>query len=223
MSETLLEARSYASTREMIVRKYGQRVTGPFVTISRQSGCSGFALGLLLAEILNDHAPPGRAWKVYGKEILAQLATETNLAEEMVAKLHARDPGLVVDFLRSLMGRQIPSGYVVRNRITSIIRGLAVHGQAILVGQGSVGATWGIDNGLNVRLVAPEDWRVLRVAQGYGLPPAEARAMLRQRDQDRDYLRKTTSCATATNWSSTWSSTARRWAWRRSPPTSWRR
>lgn len=190
MTETLLEAESYVSTRDLIGRKYGQRVTGPYVTISRQSGCSGFALGLLLAEILNDHAPPGRPWKVYGKEILEQLATETNLAEEMVAKLNARDPGLVVDFLRSLMGQNIPSGYEVRNRITSIVRGLAVHGQAILVGQGSSGATWGIENGLNVRLVGPEDWRVRRVAHGYGLARADARAMLRQRDRDRDYLRR---------------------------------
>jgi cytidylate kinase len=190
MGETLLEAQSYVSTRDLIVGKYGLRLTGPYVTISRESGCSGFTLGLLLAEILNDHAPTGRAWKVYGKEILEQLATETNLAEEMVEKLHARDPGLVVDFMRSLMGRDVPSGYEVRNRITSIIRGLAVHGQVILVGQGSAGATRGIDNGLNVRLKAPEDWRVERVARGYGASPAEARDILRQRDQDRDFLRR---------------------------------
>jgi cytidylate kinase len=190
MADTLLEPRSYVGTRKTIALDYGRRVTRPYVTISRQSGCSGFALGLLMAEILNDRAAPGRAWTVYGKEILEQLATETNLAEEMVEKLNARDPGLVVDFLRSLSSHEIPSGCEVRNRVTSIIRGLAVHGQAILVGQGSAGATRGIENGLNVRLVAPEDWRVQRVAQGYGISPAEARAMVRTRDQDRDYLRR---------------------------------
>jgi len=182
---------SVFSTQQQIGREYGQERPGPYVTVSRQCGCSGFTLGLLLAEILNDDAPPGRAWKVYGREILEQLATETNLAAELVEKIWAREPRLVVDFFRSFLSKKkVPSGYEIRNRITSIIRGMAYEGYVIIVGQGGAGATTGIENGLNIRLEAPEDWRAKEVAKSYGCGLAEATSIVRKREKEREYLRR---------------------------------
>ena len=49
---------------------------GPFVTISRQFGCYGFSLGLLLLDILNEETQ-GASWQIYHKDILSRLATYT--------------------------------------------------------------------------------------------------------------------------------------------------
>ena len=163
---------------------------GPFLTISRQYGCYGFSLGLLLMEILNDDAPPDRIWKIYHKEILARLATETNIATELLEQERRTKPRLIVDFFRALSKEKIPSGYEIRNRITTLIRGLAIDGYAIIIGQGGAGATQDLPNGLSIRLEAPEDWRVKQIAFREGLTETEARLQVRAMEQEREYLRK---------------------------------
>lgn len=162
---------------------------GPFITISRQFGCHGFSLGLLLLEILNDEANE-IPWKIYHREILTRLATETNMAEELLDRERRAKPRVLVDFFRSLSKGKVPSGYEIRNRITAIIRGLAVQGHAILVGQGSAGAAADLPNGLSIRLEAPEEWRVKQIAFREGLTETQARLRIRAKERERDYLRK---------------------------------
>lgn len=163
---------------------------GPFLTISRQFGCYGFSLGLLLQDILNEDAPPEGAWKLYHKDILARLATDTNMAAELLEKERRSKPRLIVDFFRSLSRERIPSGYEIRNRITTIIRGLAIEGQAIIIGQGGAGATADLSHGLSIRLEAPEEWRIRQVALREGLPEGQARTSVQAKEQEREYLRK---------------------------------
>jgi hypothetical protein len=167
----------------------GEQV-GPFLTISRQFGCYGFSLGLLLLEILNEEAPPGKVWKIYNREVLQRLATESNLAAEMLDRERRTRPRLIVDFFRSLSRERIPSGYEIRNRITTIIRGLAVEGYAILIGQGGAGATQDLPNGLSIRLEAPLEWRVQQVAYREGLNETQAKLRIKAVEEEREYLRK---------------------------------
>lgn len=163
---------------------------GPFITLSRQYGCSGMTLGLLLADLLNEQAPPGRGWHVFGKEILHQLADESEIAETLVDELRTRKPAVLSDFLRSFSGAKMPSGFEVRHRITAIIRGLAYDGYNIIVGQGAAGAAADIGNGISIRIEAPLDWRAERVCKSEGMTPAQARLKIRRRDKEREYLRK---------------------------------
>ncbi len=163
---------------------------GPFVTISRQFGCYGFSLGLLMMEILNEDAPPERTWHIYNREILERLATETNLASEMLDALRREKPSLIVDFFRALSMERIPSGYEIRNRITTIIRGLAIKGFAILVGQGGSAATSDLPNGISVRLEAPQDWRVKQIARREGISLQAARVKVAAMEEQREHLRQ---------------------------------
>jgi hypothetical protein len=59
----------------------------------------------------------------------------------------------------------------------------------ILVGQGGSGATTGIDNGLHVRVEAPEDWRAKEVAKSQGCNLPKAKSIIRTREKEREYLR----------------------------------
>ena len=161
---------------------------GPFVAISRQFGCYGFSLGLLLMEVLNDDAEPGEGWRIYHKEILQRLATETNMAADLLERERKAKPRLFLDFFRSLRKDRVPSGYEIRNRITSLVRSLAVDGHAILIGQGSTGATQDLPNGISVRLEAPLDWRVKEVAFREGVTETEARLRIRAKEREEAYL-----------------------------------
>ncbi len=164
---------------------------GPFVTVSRQYGCWGFSLGLLLTEILQEHAHPGEGWKIYHKDILEKLATETNLAAVLLDEQRTHKPRLMVDLFRSLSGVKIPSGYEVRNRITTIIRGLAIQGRAIIIGQGGGGATRDLPNGLSIRLEAPEEWRIQQICFREGVTAATAKKQIHEKEAEREFLRKT--------------------------------
>ncbi len=163
---------------------------GPFITISRQYGCYGFSLGLLLMEVLNDDADAEHTWRIYHKEILMRLAKETNMAAEVLERERRAKPRLFLDFFRALRGDRVPSGYEIRNRITSLIRNLALEGHAIVIGQGGAGATYDLPNGLSVRLEAPLDWRVKEVAFREGLTETEARLRVRAQERERAYLER---------------------------------
>ncbi|MFP4104739.1 MAG: AAA family ATPase [Phycisphaerae bacterium] len=165
---------------------------GPFVTISREYGCWGFSLGLLLLEILNEEAEPGEdSWQVYHKEILERLATEANVGLEIIEQQRREKPRMLIDFFRSFKKDRVPSGYEIRNRTITIIRGLATAGHSLIIGQGGAGATHDLPNGISIRLEAPEDWRVKQIAFREGLSETEARLRLRAQEQERDYLKRT--------------------------------
>lgn len=163
---------------------------GPYITISRRFGCHGFSLGLLLMEILNDGADEEHTWKIYHREVLSRLATETNLATDILDQQRRAKPRWIVDFFRSLGKERLPSGHEVRNRITTIIRGLAIEGYALVIGQGSTWATQDLKNGLSIRLEGPYDWRVKQVAFREGLNETQAKLVIGEKEQERDYLRK---------------------------------
>ena len=160
---------------------------GPFITISRQFGCHGFSVGLLLLDLLNDGADPDESWKIYHREILTRLATDTDMAEDILERQRRAKPRLIGGFFKK--GR-VPSGMQIRNQITTIIRGLAIEGRSIIIGQGGSGATQDLPNGLAIRLEAPEDWRVKQVAFRDGLSETQARMRIRAKERERAYLRK---------------------------------
>jgi hypothetical protein len=167
---------------------------GPFVAISREFGCGGFSLGLLLMDVLNDEVTKGSAaWQIYHKEILESLANETGVGLEIIQRQRREKPRLLADFFRTLAGKKkdrVPSGMEIRNRMTSIIRELAIEGNAILVGQSSTGATSDLPNGLSVRLEAPEAWRVKQIAFREGLSETQAKIRLQEESEQREYLYK---------------------------------
>jgi len=169
--------------------EFDPETCGPFLTISRQFGCYGFSLGLLLLDILNEETEE-TAWQIYHKDILAKLAAETNLAADVLEQQRRNKPSMFGELLQSFKRDRVPSGYEVRNRMTAIIRALAIEGHAIIIGQGGAGATQGLTNGLSVRLEAPEQWRVKQIAFRETLSETEAKLRVRAKEREREYLRK---------------------------------
>jgi len=141
-------------------------------------------------EILNDEADAEHTWRIYHKEILQKLASETHTASEVLDQQRRTRPSFVTSLFRSLSRTRIPSGLEVRNRMTAIVRRLAIQGHAILIGQGSSATTQDLENGLSVRLEAPEDWRVKQVAFREGISETQARIKVQEEERQREYLRK---------------------------------
>lgn len=177
----------YMRERHVGIDRRPQEI-GPFITISREYGCHGFSLGLLLLDILNESQPPGTSWQIYHRDILTRLANETNLGEDVLQRELMTPPSLWTEFFRTFSREQLPTGGEILHRIHTIIRVLAIQGHAIVVGQGSAAATMDIPNGMALRIEAPLDWRVRQVSFREGLSESEARERIHQVEQERRYL-----------------------------------
>ena len=166
---------------------------GPFVAISREYGCGGFSLGLLLLDLLNDDAmETGDSWQIYHKELLENLAKDTGMAMELIERRQSEKGGLMSGFFKALAGNKTgePSGMELRKRMTSLIRDLSVDGYAILVGQSAAVATHDLPGGMAIRLEAPVEWRVKQIAFREGLTETKARIRMNEETEKRIYLQK---------------------------------
>jgi cytidylate kinase len=163
-----------------------QAVATPFITISRQYGCYGYSLGKRLEEALAVEGE--KPWRVYNREILETLAQQASHGVELLRRkrLETEDP--VFDYLRGLIGKHVPSGPEVRQRITLILRDLAREGHVILVGQGGGAVTADLPGGLSLRFEAPHDWRVRQICHMMKVDPEEAGEKILREDRERDAL-----------------------------------
>jgi cytidylate kinase len=164
--------------------------SGPFVTISREFGCSGYELADILASRLNELAE-GEPWQVYGNEIVRRLAEESGFSVEAIKKARTEKAGFINDILKNVRTKPLPDSFQVRSQIAVMVRKIANQGHAIIVGQGGAAATADIKNGLSVRIEAPESWRLQRVCMREEVDKEQARRMLKEVGQSRAYLRDT--------------------------------
>jgi len=177
--------------REISRKTEAGRPTGPFVLISRQYGCPGYALAQRLASRIDAGLPCGtRAWKVYGKEALAELASQAHLSLEVLERKRLTGPSVMSELFRNLSNEPTPSWWEIQRRVTGIIHSLAEAGQAIIVGHGGCYATHDLFHGLSIRLEAPFDWRAEQLAACHGVDQATATRQTRQGEQDRAYLHR---------------------------------
>ena len=164
--------------------------TGPFITISRQFGCSGYELAEILTAKLNDICESD-LWKVYRKDILHKLAAESGFSVEAIEKAKTERTGLLRDIFKNFRVNAAPDAYQVRSQIAAIVRRLATDGYAVIVGQGGAATTSEIKNGLSVRIEAPLQWRLNRICRRENIAKNEAAKRIEEVEKTRDYLLRT--------------------------------
>ena len=162
---------------------------GPFITISRETGCEGYKVGDILLEMLQNTDEQKR-WRLFKKEILKQLAEDTGVSEEIIEEERHAVPNLVRDFFKGMGKGTVPDGIEIRSKITTMIRSIAIEGHAIIIGQGSTAVTNDIRNGLSVRLEAPKDWRVVRICTRENITRDQAIAFINDQETKRAHLRR---------------------------------
>ena len=170
--------------------EHGSKNTpGPYITISREFGCSGNELADILCKKLSE-IQPDKDWKVFKKELLAQLAKESGLSQEVIEKERKVKPGFFREIFRNMRQSYVPDAFEIRNKIMHMVKKVAFEGYAIIVGQGGAAATADSDNGISVRVEAPKEWRIVRVCRRDGLKKEQARIKMEDVEKARKYLRK---------------------------------
>jgi len=169
-------------------RYYGQKKEptgiGPFLTISRETGCNATGLAAALVKTFRKQ---GLHWHFVNKEILDKSAEKLHLDrhrlehEFLFSKSNTMD-----DVIKAMSLRYFKNDKKIRDTIAEIIRYEAQKGHAIVVGRAGVISTRGIENGLHIRLVAPPEWRIRSLQKRKMMSESEARDYIEMTDKKRN-------------------------------------
>lgn len=163
-----------------------QPETYPFVAISREYGCEALPLAARLVEVLNERCRPSIPWVAYDRQLLDRVAKELHLHRDIVESLDGHRRNEMSELFDSILNKKVDDAVVFR-KLAEVVRSIAVHGHAVLVGRGSSLLTQELKTGLHVRLVAPRDWRVQKVSSDRNIPYAEAERVVEQGEKERHH------------------------------------
>ena len=166
-----------------------ERASIRLITISREFGAGGSELGVLLGQSLG--------WPVLDHELVGKLAARLSCDEGEVVAMDEHAPSFL-ERLAAVATVTAPESRVhsrpwttdpdcvaaaAREVLLEAVRNLPL----IVVGHGGNCLFRGRPDVLRVRVTAPVDVRVRRVVKRSGMTPAQAAAMVRRRDSDRQH------------------------------------
>ncbi len=144
---------------------------GLIVTLSRQHGSNGKQIGKLVAEKLG--------LSFYDKEILAQVAKDTGLAEEHLKDVADKVTGFNSLYLSTATNQQAIIAQA------KVIRQIAEQGNCLIVGRGADYILKDYPNVINVFVYASQDYRVQTLNKLYGDDEASAIKQIKRADTAR--------------------------------------
>lgn len=164
---------------------------GPVITISRQTGCSARRIAIKLSKILTGYSymsdtKTDREWHWTDSNTLRETVKEVE--KELVSRKN--DPELLEKIQQIQMafskddfenGLDQKSVEILRDVIVK----LAIEGRYIIIGRGATTILHDLPNKLSVRLEAPLEWRINRVAQMKNLSHREAEEFVEKMDEKR--------------------------------------
>jgi len=156
----------------------------PFITLSREFGASGWTLAQELENRLNQ-TETKYPWIAYNRDMISQLAGDKQLSKELLKTLEKPVQNSITQFMESVFSN-IPSRSEIFYKTAGIIKRLAAHGHAIIVGLGGSIIAKGMPEGFYVRTIAPFEQRVKRIAYLKNVTSHEAEKIVKKRELERD-------------------------------------
>jgi cytidylate kinase len=164
-----------AKSRISSHRKY------PIITISREFGARGAALGEYLGEKLG--------FKVWDKELLQAIANEMGGGIRTIESLDERRLQTVEDTITGFL-INIPTNMTYLRSLIKAVKTIEGYGNGIIVGRG---ANYICKNpgALHIRVVSPKNERVFEYANRENISVEKARYIIDNKDWEREeFIRK---------------------------------
>lgn len=165
---------------------------GPVVTISRQTGCSAKRIAIKLSKILTGYSymsdtKTEAEWLWADKNIFRQTIREV---EEELASRNIDNPEMIdrVQMIARAFSKERFDDVLDENSLIilkDVITKLAIQGRYIIIGRGATTILADLPNKLSIRLEAPLEWRINRVAQIKNLSHTEAEECVLKSDEKR--------------------------------------
>jgi cytidylate kinase len=146
------------------------------VTISRQAGTDGAELARAVAEALG--------FQLWDQELVQRVAERTGAPEVLLRAVDERARNVIEELLGGvLMGDASTEGEYLA-QLMRVFRALAHHGDAVIVGRGAQ-FVLAPERTLRVRVVAPVEVRLRKLAASRKLSDAAAQSELEKVDRER--------------------------------------
>jgi cytidylate kinase len=159
------------------------------VTLSRQLGAGGSQVAAAVAEALS--------FRLVDRTLADSVAARAGVAPEEVARLEERTPGFLERFLHA-SAAELPDPFVpptgaledfeeakLVRATRALVRELAAGGRVVIVGRGAWAILAGDPAALHVRVVAPREQRVARLAERLRTDARTAQQVLARSDAER--------------------------------------
>ena len=160
----------------------------PFITISREYGCAITPFSRLLAEKLNEH-DNGESWQAYDKNLIDEIVKDTGISEKLIETIDTKKREEMTELMRGFL-TDYPPQVTAYKQLVKTVRGLCIHGRAIIVGRAGVVITRGLKYGVHLRFVAPQSFRIKRMMELASIKDKlEAEKLVEKKDRERhDFL-----------------------------------
>ncbi len=166
--------------------------TGPYISISREFGCMANKIAEKLAMELTKRERESmkeRKWRWINKSILEESSKALELSPSKIEYVFQSQSKTMIDEIVSAMAtRYYKSDKKIRKTIVDVIRVIAKTGHIIIVGRGGVAFAKNNPKSLHIKLIAPVDWRVERIAKNYKKTKKDALKYIKDIDLERKYL-----------------------------------
>jgi cytidylate kinase len=146
------------------------------VAVSREAGSRGGTIARRVGRKLG--------WQVYNQELLEYLAHERHLAGDLFDALADHAAAWVDDQLQRLLREQNLSQNVSIVELARVILALGARGEAVILGRGA-GCILPASSTLHVRIIAPEQDRIIYMSQLERLTREQAEGQVLLRDRRR--------------------------------------
>jgi len=156
----------------------------PCFTISREFGCQAVAVAEALVARLNS-STSGEPWVVIGREIIEEVARISGYSVEQIEKSQDTPASLKAIFSMFLDNSRAEETEVF-SHMRTVIRGFAQRGHCVLVGRGGTFVVQDLPNCINLRLVAPAEFRINKIMQVHKLTEKEAIDYIALHQKQRD-------------------------------------
>jgi cytidylate kinase len=142
------------------------------ITVSREYGAGGGAAGRRLAEELG--------WELLDRELLHQAAAVEHVPDADLERLDEQALRLADRF------RLHPPHEKYMHGLAEAVRQAVARGHVVLVGRGTRQLAGDVEGAFHLRLAAPREWRVSRMAEREGWSWEQALARCDEVDRTRD-------------------------------------
>jgi cytidylate kinase len=156
----------------------------PCFTIAREFGCQAYPLAEELIKRLNSRVA-GEPWIIVGRQVIDRVSELSGYSVAQIEKSQDTPASLKAIFSMFLDGSRAEETEIFTH-MRSVIRSFARRGNCVLVGRGSVFAVQDLPNCINLRLVAPPEFRIRKIMKSHNLSEKAAIDFVELHQQQRD-------------------------------------
>jgi len=161
---------------EILKKEKQEDKTLPVITLSREPGSGGKLVAKAVADRLG--------LDLFHQEIINAMAENADTTTRVIRTLDERGLSMIEDWVSAAISERHLWPDEVSRLLMRIIGAIGRHGKAIIVGRGA-NFVLPPENRFRVRIIAPLELRVARVAETHAVSKKEAKRHVLRTDSDR--------------------------------------